>query len=103
MKGIFCLDWDRRRHMLHSVGKPEKTHKQVCDTTYSMCYNLVKGGAADMENWIVFVVVGLVVGLNLGYMVGIRRGSVIVGELLSGILAGFTGIANVVNDRGDST
>lgn len=55
-----------------------------------------------MEWWI-FVLVGLVVGMNLGYLVGIRRGSVIVGELLSGILAGFTGIASVANDRGDST
>ena len=76
--------------MLRSVGKPEKTHKQVCDTTYSMCYNLVKGGTADMEWWI-FVLVGMVVGLNLGYMVGIKRGSVIVGELLSGIIGGMLG------------
>lgn len=39
-----------------------------------------------MENWVIFVVVGVVVGMNLGYMVGVRRGSQIVGDLLSGIM-----------------
>ena len=49
-----------------------------------------------MEWWI-FVLVGLVVGMNLGYMVGIRRGSVIVGELLQGIMSGFGGIMEAVS------
>lgn len=41
--------------------------------------------------WIVYVVVGLVVGTNLGYMIGIRRGAMIVGELISGIVEGIDG------------
>lgn len=48
-----------------------------------------------MEWWI-YVLVGIVVGMNLGYMVGIRRGSAIVGELLSGIMSGFSGIVESV-------
>ena len=40
-----------------------------------------------MEWWI-YVLVGMVVGMNLGYMVGIRRGALIVGELISGIAIG---------------
>ena len=39
----------------------------------------------DMDWWI-YVLVGMVVGMNLGYMVGVRRGSQIVGDLLSGIM-----------------
>ena len=38
--------------------------------------------------WIVYVAVGMAVGLSLGYVIGIRRGSVIVGALLSGIIDG---------------
>lgn len=53
----------------------------------------------EMDKWYVFVVVGLVVGMNLGYMVGIRRGSAIVGELISGILEGFGGIVGAVTDE----
>ena len=37
---------------------------------------------------IVYVAVGMAVGLSLGYVIGIRRGSVIVGALLSGIIDG---------------
>ena len=48
--------------------------------------------------WWIYVLVGLVVGMNLGYMVGIRRGSAIVGELISGILEGFGGIVGAVKD-----
>lgn len=36
-------------------------------------------------DWLIYVVVGLVVGMNLGYMVGIKRGTVIVGELINGM------------------
>lgn len=54
----------------------------------------------DMEWWI-YVLVGMVVGMNLGYMVGIRRGSAIVGELISGILEGFGGIVGAVTKEGD--
>lgn len=46
-----------------------------------------------MEWWI-YVLVGMVVGMNLGYMVGIRRGALIVGELIDGIVAGMTGVAS---------
>lgn len=49
--------------------------------------------------WWIYVLVGLVVGMNLGYMVGIRRGSAIVGELISGILEGFGGIVGAVTDE----
>lgn len=38
-----------------------------------------------MADWMIYVIVGLVVGANLGYMIGIRRGALIVGELISGI------------------
>ena len=38
-----------------------------------------------MEWWI-YVVVGLVVGMNLGYMVGVRRGMMVIGELFDGIM-----------------
>lgn len=46
-----------------------------------------------MEWWI-YVLVGIVVGMNMGYMVGIRRGAAIVGELIEGIVAGMTGVAS---------
>lgn len=36
-------------------------------------------------DWWIYVLVGMVVGMNLGYMVGVRRGASIVGELISGI------------------
>ena len=39
-----------------------------------------------MENWVIFVVVGVVVGMNLGYMIRVRRGSQIVGDLLGCIM-----------------
>ena len=35
--------------------------------------------------WIVYVIVGIAVGMNLGYMIGVRRGATIVSEILSGI------------------
>lgn len=54
-----------------------------------------------MENWWIYLIVGLVVGMNLGYMVGIRRGSAIVGELIAGILEGFGGIVGAVTKEGD--
>lgn len=54
----------------------------------------------DMDWWI-YVLVGMVVGMNLGYMVGIRRGSAIVGELIAGILEGFGGIVGAVTKEGD--
>ena len=38
--------------------------------------------------WIVYVAVGMAVGLSLGYVIGIRRGSVIVAQLLNGIVDG---------------
>ena len=44
-----------------------------------------------MADWIIYVVVGLAAGMNLGYMVGIRRGTMIVGELIGGIVEGVTG------------
>ena len=51
-----------------------------------------------MADWVIYVVVGLVVGMNLGYMIGVRRGSVIVGELLTGIMSGFGKITEAVGD-----
>ena len=49
-----------------------------------------KEGRISMPDWIRYVVVGLAVGMNLGYMVGIRRGTMIVGELIGGIVEGVT-------------
>lgn len=48
-------------------------------------------GRISMADWIIYVVVGLVVGMNLGYMVGIRRGTMIVGELIGGIVEAIDG------------
>ena len=42
-------------------------------------------------DWIVYVLVGLAVGLSLGYVIGIRRGMVIVGALISGAVDGIAG------------
>lgn len=39
-----------------------------------------------MENWWIYLIVGLVVGMNIGYMVGIRRGMIAISELLDGIM-----------------
>lgn len=39
-----------------------------------------------MENWWIYLVVGLVVGMNLGYMVGVRRGMMVISELFDGIM-----------------
>ena len=44
-----------------------------------------------MADWIIYVVVGLAVGMNLGYMIGIRRGTLIVSELISGIVEAIDG------------
>lgn len=44
-----------------------------------------------MPDWIIYVVVGLAVGANFGYMVGIRRGALIVVDLISGIVGGING------------
>ena len=43
-----------------------------------------------MDKWYVFVVVGLVVGMNLGYMVGIRRGMLVIADLVAGVAKGFS-------------
>ena len=51
-----------------------------------------------MEWWI-YVLVGIVVGMNMGYMVGIRRGAAIVGELIEGIAVGVAGTAGVSSDN----
>ena len=50
-----------------------------------------KEGRISMADWIIYVVVGLAVGMNLGYMVGIRRGTMIVSELISGIVEAIDG------------
>ena len=47
-------------------------------------------------DWWIYVLVGMVVGMNLGYMVGIRRGTMIVGDLISGIA---DGIFNATGDK----
>ena len=51
-----------------------------------------------MEWWI-YVLVGIVVGMNIGYMIGIRRGAAIVGELIKGIAVGVAGTAGVADGR----
>ena len=45
-------------------------------------------------DWIIYVLVGLAVGLSLGYTIGIRRGTVIVGELIAGMIDGFRSIVS---------
>lgn len=47
-------------------------------------------------DWWIYVLVGMVVGMNLGYMVGIRRGTMIVGDLICGIA---DGIANAAVEK----
>lgn len=47
-------------------------------------------------DWWIYVLVGMVVGTNLGYMAGIRRGAAIVGDLISGIA---DSIANATGDK----
>ena len=42
-------------------------------------------------DWIFYMVVGIAIGLAAGYMIGVRRGTVIVGSLLSGIIDGIEG------------
>ena len=44
-----------------------------------------------MGDWVIYVIVGMAVGLSLGYIIGIRRGAMIVGELISGIVEGIDG------------
>ena len=40
-----------------------------------------------MESWWrIYLVVGLVIGMNLGYMAGVRRGMMVIGELFYGIM-----------------
>lgn len=41
--------------------------------------------------WIVYVLVGIAVGLCLGYMIGIRRGMVTVVSLIGGAIDGVVG------------
>lgn len=45
-------------------------------------------------DWWIYVLVGMVVGMNLGYMVGVRRGAAIVGELIDSIMVGMVGVVN---------
>lgn len=71
----------------------------ICDNTYCLCYNRGEGGYGDMDWWI-YVVVGLVVGMSFGYIVGIRRGSVIVGELIAGLM---DGIMTLTKGEGNGT
>ena len=46
-------------------------------------------------DWVFYTVVGLAVGLNLGYMIGVRRGASIVGMLLDGIGRVATGVSDM--------
>ena len=50
-------------------------------------------------DWWIYVLVGIVVGMNMGYMIGIRRGAAIVGELIEGIAVGVAGMTGVVSDN----
>jgi hypothetical protein len=42
-------------------------------------------------DWIVYVLVGIAVGMSIGYMIAIRRGAQIVGALIAGIIDGVGG------------
>lgn len=41
-----------------------------------------------VQYWWFYVVVGLVLGMNVGYMFGIKRGADIVGSLVAGVMDG---------------
>jgi len=52
-----------------------------------------------VQYWWFYVVVGLVLGMNVGYMFGIKRGADIVGSLVAGVM---DGINKAVTDSGKS-
>lgn len=70
----YVLYWNRYR--LHRQCGELEAQKEV----WSMSFD-----------WIVYVLVGIAVGLSLGYVIGIRRGMVIVGALISGAVDGIAG------------
>ena len=51
----------------------------------------------EMESWIFFVV-GVVAGMNLGYMFGVHRGAAIVGELIGGFMDALGAMTNGKSD-----
>ena len=42
-------------------------------------------------NWVIYVLVGIAVGLNLGYLVGVKRGMMIMTQVIAGALDGVAG------------
>jgi hypothetical protein len=52
-----------------------------------------------VQYWWFYVVVGLVLGMNVGYMFGIKRGADIVGSLVAGVM---DGINKAVTGSGES-
>lgn len=64
-----------------------------------ICVTITAKEGMDMDWWI-YVVVGLVVGMNFGYLIGIRRGSAIVGELIAGLM---DGIMTLTKGEGNGT
>lgn len=64
---------------------------------------MVSGAALEevdmVQYWWFYVVVGLVLGMNVGYMFGIKRGADIVGSLVAGVM---DGINKAVTGSGES-
>ena len=58
----------------------------------NMFVRTVSGAALEevdmVQYWWFYVVVGLVLGMNVGYMFGIKRGADIVGSLVAGVMDG---------------
>ena len=50
-------------------------------------------------NWVIYVLVGIAVGLNLGYLVGVKRGMMIMTQVIVGALDGVTGFVKK-DDKG---
>lgn len=53
-----------------------------------------------VQYWWFYVVVGLVLGMNVGYMFGIKRGADIVGSLVAGVMDGIN--KAVLSEKGKS-
>lgn len=75
-----CLDW------MMVNGMTPFSYKRMCRE------RTVSGAALEevdmVQYWWFYVVVGLVLGMNVGYMFGIKRGADIVGSLVAGVMDG---------------
>jgi len=54
-----------------------------------------------VQYWWFYVVVGLVLGMDVGYMFGIKRGADIVGSLVAGVMDGINKAVTGENGKRD--